>query len=163
VEWTDLAELHFMKRIAYGMKYLHEKGIIHRDLKATNIFLRKRDQGLQIIVADFECSLGVVGTGFWRAPEILLALKNGSSIDFSEKVDVYSYGMTCFEVVTSCLPFEGELEACRISIDLIIEGQRPKLPSDLDVTWKDLIEKCWNPIPNERPSFSEIFQVFSAL
>jgi len=81
-------------------------------------------------------------------------------IDFVEKVDVYSYGMTCFEIVTGRLPFEGELEACGASNDLVIAGQRPKLPSALDVTLKDLIERCWNPIPNERPSFLEIIEVF---
>jgi len=54
------------------------------------------------------------------------------------------------------------LEACRASNDLVIEGRRPKLPSDLDVTLKDLIESCWNPIPSERPSFSKIIEVLAS-
>jgi len=148
-----------MCRVAFYMDKLHKKGIIHRDLKAANILLHPIEKNLGVLVVDFECSSGVVGTGFWRAPEILLALKNRSVIDFSEKVDVYSYGMTCFEIVIGCLPFEGELEACQASYDLVIGGWRPKLPNDLDGTLKDLIERCWNPIPNERPSFSKILQV----
>ena len=50
-------------------------------------------------VADYECSLGVVGTGFWRAPEILRALqidnRNLNRKLFSYKADIYSFGMTC--------------------------------------------------------------------
>jgi len=92
----------------------------------------------------------------------LFALKNRNAIDFSKKTNVYSYAITCFEIVIGCLPFEGKLEACRASDDLIIEGQRPKLPSDLDLTLKDLIERCWNPIPNERPSFSKIVEVLES-
>jgi len=128
-------------------------------LKVANILLIANDKVHSEIVADFECAIGVVGTKFWRALEILLALKNKSAINVSNKVDVYSYAMICFEIVTNCLPFEGELEACRPSNDLIIERWRPKLPSDLDVTLKDLIVRCWNPIPNGRPSFSKIVEV----
>jgi serine/threonine protein kinase len=102
----------------------------------------------------------VLGTGYWRAPEILLASLDGSAVDFSEKGDVYAFGMTCFEIVTGRLPFEGELEPWRRAHKvLVIKGRRPKLPSDLDVALKNLIERCWNPIPNERPSFSEILEV----
>lgn len=81
---------------------------------------------------DYECSTGVVGTGFWRAPEILQQLKDGvpkSKIVFTKKSDVYSYGMTCFETVTGCIPFENYIrvrftEGC----DLVLNGERPKLP-----------------------------------
>lgn len=77
-------------------------------------------------------------------------------IDFSKKVNVYNYGMTCFEIVFGHLPFEGELEPCRASYDLVMEGQRPKLPSDLEETLKHLIKKCWNSNPTQRPTFLEI-------
>jgi len=52
-------------------------------------------------VADFECFIGVVGTGFWRAPEILHAIQNGNitSNTFTKMADVYSCAMTCYEVL----------------------------------------------------------------
>jgi serine/threonine protein kinase len=61
--------------IALVMDWLHSHDIIHRDLKASNV-LMKRDGNWISCVADFECLVGVVGTGFWRAPEILQACKD---------------------------------------------------------------------------------------
>lgn len=65
-----------MRTIALNMMTLHELGILHQDLKASNV-LMQLDSTMGKIgmdsgrVADFECSVGVVGTAFWRAPEIL--------------------------------------------------------------------------------------------
>jgi hypothetical protein len=52
-------------------------------------------------VADFECSIGVMGMGFWQASEILLAIQNGNitSNTFMKMADVFSYAMTCYEVL----------------------------------------------------------------
>lgn len=81
---------HNMLRIAKGMLKLHEHRILHRDLKASNVLVHLRDskddgdlmlnsfQEYHLDVADFESSVGVIGTGFWRAPEVLLGLKNRS-------------------------------------------------------------------------------------
>ena len=55
--------------------------------------------------------MGVVGTGFWRAPETLQAIKSNpvssQALMFSNATDVYSYAMTCYEVLTGQMPFEG--------------------------------------------------------
>jgi len=62
--------------IAWHMQDLHESGVSHRNLKASNILLPTSFLVLInkfITVADFECSIGVLGTGFWRAPKIYLA------------------------------------------------------------------------------------------
>lgn len=52
-------------------------------------------------MADFECSVGVVKTGFWKAPEVLSALRSRSFTlnTGTKKADVYSYAMTCYEIV----------------------------------------------------------------
>jgi hypothetical protein len=69
----------------WGMRNLHRRKILHPDLKASNILIHnsstrhdpsRTDSASEFrsYVADFECSVGVVGTRFWRAPKILLAL-----------------------------------------------------------------------------------------
>jgi serine/threonine protein kinase len=71
----DDAEV-IMYCIALGMDRLHNLGIVHRDLKASNVLLYEGKMGQGIFVADFECSVGIVGIGFFRAPEILQACKD---------------------------------------------------------------------------------------
>ena len=83
---------------------------MHRDLKASNSLLGVHNEpfpGMESSdfdhrwtdcdVADFECSMGVVGTYYWRAPEILEAIRNRTWSStpnvFTYKTDVYSYAM----------------------------------------------------------------------
>ena len=83
--YLECCILDIMMLIAEGMRDLHREGTLHRDLKASNILIHpggsdydpvtNLNHDLQCWVADFECSIGVVGTGYWRAPEIL-AVKN---------------------------------------------------------------------------------------
>ena len=151
-----------MEQIALGMYGLHRHDIVHRDLKAANVLLDtemgkawKDPNGFICKVSDFECSVGVVGTRFWRAPEILQAVKsrNFKPELFTKSADVYSYGMTCYEVVTGQIPFE-DLRAS--DYDVVIRGERPKLPSDIEPWMRDLITRCWHPDPLERPTFHTI-------
>jgi hypothetical protein len=96
--FSFLATLTTLLQIAEGMAALHKLGILHRDLKAANVLVVRevgkeypRYGGPSVIVADFESSVGTVGTGFWRAPEVLLALKNRSWTEetFTQQTDVY--------------------------------------------------------------------------
>lgn len=94
------------------MYLLHTYNIIHRDIKASNVVVSKPKEGdlvasedcvMDVGVADWECSVGVVGSRFWRAPEILQQLKDKTpscKVKFTKKVDVYSFAMICYEIVT---------------------------------------------------------------
>jgi serine/threonine protein kinase len=160
-----------MQQIACGLYNLHKHDIVHRDLKAANVLLNTESakgmedpNGFICQIADFECSVGVVGTRFWRAPEILQAVKSwknkspfediGSFEEVCTKsADVYSYGMTCYEIVTGRVPFE---DLCAGDYDVVIRGERPELPSDIEPWMRDLITRCWHPNPLERPTFETI-------
>jgi serine/threonine protein kinase len=65
--------------IGLGMEFLHGQNIVHRDLKASNVLYSEYEETCEeswgCYVADFECSARVVGTGFFKAPEILQACK----------------------------------------------------------------------------------------
>lgn len=170
---------HIILRIALGMSQLHKHEIIHRDLKASNVLVSGRYDFLDDVnyfreldplrgkillvdVADFECSGGVVGTGYWRAPEILQAvqLHDIKPHLFTEKSDVYSFSITCYEILTGCMPFEG---LGRSDYNVVIEGQRPKLPEDIDPVLEALLNRCWNAEPSERPSFEEIYNCLKSI
>jgi serine/threonine protein kinase len=151
-----------MLHIARGMRELHCRGVLHRDLKAANIFLHA-DSSVQLgkdflcLVADYESAMFVQGTGFWRAPEVLQELlKNESQRDlgiWTEMVDVYSYAMTCYEVLTGHIPFDGYFKS---DWKKVIDGERPHFLDYVDSRLCNLVERCWHKEPTERISFDNI-------
>ncbi|XP_070052341.1 uncharacterized protein [Nicotiana tomentosiformis] len=96
---------------AFGMEYLHSKNIVHFDLKCDNLLVNLKDPSRPICkVADFGLSKikrntlvtgGVRGTLPWMAPELL----NGGSNKVSEKVDVFSFGIVLWEILTGEEPY----------------------------------------------------------
>ncbi|KAG0588629.1 hypothetical protein KC19_2G257400 [Ceratodon purpureus] len=148
-----------MFEVALGMSWLHSRGIVHRDFKASNVLVEVHVNGhFQCFVADYECSIGVVGTGLFRAPEILEACKERSVGKrpelFTMASDAYSYGMTCYEIMTGKLPFDGQ---SRIDImDVATGGKRPEVPEYVDEWVHKLLCDCWEHDPAKRPSFGEI-------
>lgn len=148
-----------MRQIAVGMNGLHRDRIVHRDLKASNVLYEVSGVGgIDLVVADFECSARVLGTGFWRAPEILKALPDVPAHAFSEKSDVYSYAMTCYEILSGCLPFENQLTS---EVGVVVrEGQRPELPAYVEPSVRDLIASCWHENPAKRPAFGVILKAW---
>ncbi|KAG0587645.1 hypothetical protein KC19_2G180100 [Ceratodon purpureus] len=154
-----------MYRVAQGMNQLHSYGIVHRDLKASNVLVESSPSGKYIYcyVSDYESSVGVIGTGFWRALEILQACRernvNKRPELFSKLADAYSYGMTCYEILTGRVPFQDHplSEQHSVLTDLVINHHlRPEVPEYVDGWAVELLQWCWQFDPAARPSFEEI-------
>jgi serine/threonine protein kinase len=106
-------------------------------------------------IGDFDNCDGVQGTAFWRAPELLQAVKNRMKPIFSPAVDVYSYAMLCYELLTGQIPLEGYRKG---DYDLVLSGQRPELPAHMNDAVKELLHACWRAEPGERPGWTCIIQ-----
>ena len=98
--------LKFALDIAHGMQYLHSQGILHRDLKSENLLL---GEDMHVKVADFGISClesqcgsakGFTGTYRWMAPEMIKEKHH------TKKVDVYSFGIVLWELLTALTPFD---------------------------------------------------------
>ena len=158
---------HIILQLALGMKRLHDLGIYHRDLKAANILVIRHCQSdgkpcpiNEVHITDFERSEDVVGTGFFRAPEVLLSVFTGDPLSEDQWMlaDIYSFGMVCYEVLTGNVPFDGH----RIdNYDLVLDGGRPELPDYVPARMKDMIRRCWHADPVFRPSWTDILQVLT--
>jgi serine/threonine protein kinase len=73
---------------------------------------------------------------------------------YTAKADVYSFAMTCYEILTGNVPFDG-FPRCAIH-GKVMEGVRPKLPRHIDMRLSNLIQMCWDIDPQKRPTFLEI-------
>ncbi|TVU12316.1 hypothetical protein EJB05_45954 [Eragrostis curvula] len=154
--------------VAFGMEYLHGKNIVHFDLKSDNLLVNLRDPqrpickvgdlGLSKVKCQTLISGGVRGTLPWMAPELL----NGSSSLVSEKVDVFSFGIVMWELLTGEEPY-AELHYGAIIGGIVNNTLRPPVPEFCDPQWRSLMEQCWSSEPSERPSFTEIGQRLRAM
>lgn len=146
---------------AFGMEYLHGKNIVHFDLKSDNLLVNLKDPqrpickvgdlGLSKVKAHTLISGGVRGTLPWMAPELL----NGSSSLVSEKVDVFSFGIVMWELLTGEEPY-ADLHYGVIIGGIVSNTLRPIVPESCDPEWRSLMERCWSANPSERPNFTEI-------
>ncbi|KAI5416027.1 uncharacterized protein LOC127073445 isoform X2 [Lathyrus oleraceus] len=147
--------------VAFGMEYLHGKNIVHFDLKSDNLLVNLRDPhrpickvgdlGLSKVKCQTLISGGVRGTLPWMAPELL----NGSSSLVSEKVDVFSFGIAMWELLTGEEPY-ADLHYGAIIGGIVSNTLRPPIPESCDVEWSVLMERCWSSEPSERPTFTDI-------
>ncbi|CAN1329685.1 Probable serine/threonine-protein kinase SIS8 [Linum perenne] len=146
---------------AFGMEYLHGKNIVHFDLKCENLLVNMRDPqrpickigdlGLSKVKQQTLVSGGVRGTLPWMAPELL----SGKNHMVTEKIDVYSFGIVMWELLTGEEPY-ADMHCASIIGGIVNNTLRPKIPTWCDPEWKSLMESCWASEPSERPSFSEI-------
>ncbi|ELR12284.1 mitogen-activated protein kinase kinase kinase [Acanthamoeba castellanii str. Neff] len=92
----------------------------------------------------------------WLAPEIL------ENKAYTEKADVYSLGVIFWELLTK-ERFFGHVKFMSILEDMVKEGQRPAIPDSCIPSYKQLIERCWAQVPEERPSCKEIVERINAI
>lgn len=152
-EWTSTRKSICILEIVCGMVYLHSRGIIHRDLKPSNILC---DHRYNFKISDFSESTfndaditmtGGVGSLIFMSPEVF----DGDS--YNEKVDVYSFGMILYNIVTGSLPANKKSD--------LLKGQIPSFPPNIISFVTELIKSCLNHDPSARPSFSDILKILA--
>ncbi|XP_010781428.1 mitogen-activated protein kinase kinase kinase 7-like [Notothenia coriiceps] len=144
-------------QIAKGIHYLHAEApvkVIHRDLKSRNVVMTA-DRTLKI--CDFGASkflshtthMTVVGTFPWMAPEVI------QSLPVSETCDTYSYGVVLWEMLTREVPFKG-FEGLQVAWLVVEKQERLTIPTSCPASFAELMRKCWQADPKERPQFKQV-------
>lgn len=150
------------------MQYLEQKKILHRDLAARNVLVANEHC---VKIADFGLAQFTNDDGYyyhstntralpvkWYAPETL----SSGDKKFSHKSDVWSYGVTLYEMFTfgdsPNLTQNSDLNGEQI-LNLLTAGRRLECPKFCPrIVYDELMFICWNFDPKRRPSFAELLK-----
>ncbi|VFQ71144.1 unnamed protein product [Cuscuta campestris] len=164
-----LVALNFALDIARAMECLHANGIIHRDLKPDNLLLTANQKSVKL--ADFglareetltEMMTAETGTYRWMAPELYstVTLRQGEKKHYNNKVDVYSFGIVLWELLTNRMPFEG-MSNLQAAYAAAFKQERPILGEEIPPDLAFITQSSWVEDPNMRPSFGQIIRMLN--
>ncbi|XP_041419832.1 mitogen-activated protein kinase kinase kinase 7 S homeolog isoform X3 [Xenopus laevis] len=163
--YTAAHAMSWCLQCAQGVAYLHSmkpKALIHRDLKPPNLLLVAGGTVLKICDFGTACDIQThmtnnKGSAAWMAPEVF----EGSN--YSEKCDVFSWGIILWEVITRRKPFD-EIGGPAFRIMWAVHnGTRPPLIKNLPKPIESLMTRCWSKDPPQRPSMEEIVKIMTHL
>lgn len=143
-----------------GLAYLHlcTPPIVHRDIKSLNVLV---DSACRAKLSDFGMSKALldrigkdsrVATTFWIPPEVM------QGEQYSVMSDIYSLGLTFWELVTGKYPGDGKLTLPQVLGLLYQKKSIVIVPPDAHPGFAAIINRCINHEPSQRPTASEILR-----
>ncbi|KAK4490094.1 hypothetical protein RD792_000750 [Penstemon davidsonii] len=144
----------YTRQILHGLKYLHDRDVVHRDIKCANILV---DTNGLVKLADFGLAKATKlndvksckGTAFWMAPEVVRSRGYGLA------ADIWSLGCTVLEMLTRRFPYSN-LDCMEAALYRIGKGERPDIPNSLSNDARDFILKCLQVDPSLRPTAAQL-------
>ncbi|XP_050209580.1 mitogen-activated protein kinase kinase kinase 1-like [Mercurialis annua] len=145
----------YTRQILNGLKYLHDRNVVHRDIKCANILV---DANGSVKLADFGLAKATKmndvksskGTAFWMAPEVVNLKNRGYGL----AADIWSLGCTVLEMLTRQPPYS-DFEPMQ-ALFRIGKGVPPLVPDSLSTEATDFILKCIQVNSTDRPTAAQL-------
>ncbi|XP_036965989.1 serine/threonine-protein kinase Nek5-like isoform X5 [Acanthopagrus latus] len=158
VHFTEEQIVGWFVQICLGLKHIHDRKILHRDIKAQNIFLTSG--GMKVKLGDFgiarmlnntmELARTCVGTPYYLSPEIC------ESRPYNNKTDIWSLGCVLYELCTLRHPFEGS--SLRQLVSKICRGRYNPVSTRYSYELRLLLSQLFKVNPRDRPSVSSVLR-----
>jgi len=149
--------LKWFTQAILSLKHIHDRHILHRDLKPGNFFLSKSgnmkmgDFGIAKVL---DCTLAVartqIGTPYYLSPELC------QEKPYTTPSDIWAMGCILYEMCALKTPFEGSSIAKLV--DNIVRGRVPSVPPSYSSTVRQLVSEMLNRDPKKRPGCDELLQ-----
>ena len=146
------------------MQYISSKNIVHRDLAARNVLLtdsfnaKIADFGLSFCT-DLEENLTSSSSTPQKLPVKWLSLEALLNMVFSEKSDVWAFGILMFEVFSfGAIPYKDVI--LEELIEMLRNGDRLECPKAANEDTYEIMRSCWQEDPEARPTFEQLSERF---
>jgi serine/threonine protein kinase len=154
---SELEICAVMKSVVDSIQYIHSLKKIHRDIKAGNVLLTSEgipklcDFGVAAQLDEQRMKTGtIVGSPYWMAPEIM------KQDGYDTKVDIWSIGMTCLELVNGNPPYSELPPMVYLNKLILPTFQIPKPPESCSNEFKDFVKQCLTLDPIQRPDINTL-------
>lgn len=142
---------HAICSVLDALDYVHSRGVVHRDIKPSNIMIEK---GSNVRLMDLGIarmnggnkfsSYGFIGTPEYSAPEQILREQNGASVQINATTDIYSLGITLYELLAGENPM-----SCKSEAETLAKQMKSQLPNSSEIP-KKLMRVIWKATEKEQ-------------
>ncbi|RGB28198.1 kinase-like domain-containing protein [Rhizophagus diaphanus] len=154
-KWQE--KLQLLKKIILGLKVIHESNLTHGDFHDGNILMSDNyneifiiDLGLCRPISDLQDSVNKVNEIYgvlpYMAPEIL------RKKPYTPASDIYSFSIIMWEFTSGIPPFNHEAHDHHLTLSICKEGRRPEIVKNTPKCYIDLMKRCWDSDPSNRPT-----------
>ncbi|RIA79577.1 kinase-like domain-containing protein [Glomus cerebriforme] len=160
LNWKSI--INILENISYGLNIIHNNNYHHKDFHSGNILNNLINGNISSVISDFGLSCPVeqnsedktlYGVLPFVAPEVL------RGEEFTKAADIYGFGMLMSEIINGEVPFIGRDYDLHLAFD-ICEEKRPLIPEYTPEPHADLMKRCWDSDPNNRPTAKELWKKF---
>lgn len=155
--WPESFILDLFVQICLALKHVHDRRILHRDLKTQNIFLTSKgevkmgDFGIsRVLQHTYDCARTAIGTPYYLSPEIC------QDQPYNQRSDIWSLGCMLYEIVTLNHAFDAT--SMKGLVMKILRGNYPPISKNYSKELGDLISTLLKKNPDERPTINQVLQ-----